>query len=139
MSHARRVRPVALVSGLKDPAHIVVWAGPVLAFNGLHLIISIFAGIIVAWLATWSESGPQLWYVGISLVIYGFVHLLGVMVWLEDSLRAALPVRSVFRCHCPRTRGYGALPGPSPAAASPNHARALRHGVAVGPGAELRR
>lgn len=82
--------------GLRDPAEATVWAGPVLAFNGLHLIVFLIVGMITAWIATQSEHGAQFWYIGLSLFIYGIIHVLALALWLAEPLRGALPVWSAL-------------------------------------------
>ena len=82
--------------GLRDPGEATVWAGPVLAFNGLHLIVFLIVGMITAWIATQSERGAHFWYIGVSLFIYGMIHVLGLVLWLAAPLRVEMPVWSAL-------------------------------------------
>jgi hypothetical protein len=45
----------ALFHGLSDPARLVIEPGPVLAMNGLHLVLSLAVGTVVAWLLSETE------------------------------------------------------------------------------------
>lgn len=78
--------------GLRDPSDLVLRAAPVLAFNGLHLLAFLTIGMIASWLAALSERGAQFWYIGLSLFLYGILHVLGLVLWLAEPLRAALPI-----------------------------------------------
>jgi hypothetical protein len=80
----------ALFYGLGDPAQTVVWPGPVLAFNGVHLVLFLALGLIAGWLAEISERGPQLWYVGLVLFILVLFHIQGLVLVLTDRVRTAL-------------------------------------------------
>lgn len=51
-----------LFYGLEDPADLVVWAGPVPAYNGIHMLTFLAVGPVAAWLASGAERGPQFWY-----------------------------------------------------------------------------
>lgn len=82
--------------GLEDPSEVTVWAGPVLAFNGLHLIVFLIVGMVAAWIATQSERGAHFWYIGMSLFIYGMIHVLGLVLWLAAPLRVEMPVWSAL-------------------------------------------
>ena len=82
--------------GLEEPGAVVVWAGPVLAFNGLHLVVFLGIGMIAAWLATVSEHGANVWYVGLSLLTYGLIHVLGMVLWVAEPLRGELPTWSAL-------------------------------------------
>lgn len=82
--------------GLRRADDVVVWAGPVLAFNGLHLVVFLGVGMLAAWLATQSERGAQFWYIGLSLFIYGAIHVLGLVLWVAAPLREQLPVWSAL-------------------------------------------
>lgn len=77
----------AVFYGIRDLASVVVWPGPVLAYNGLHMIVFLALGMLASGLAQFAERGPHLWYVGI--VFYAFVafHLMGAVFLLPAALR----------------------------------------------------
>jgi hypothetical protein len=83
-----------LFYGLRQGAEVVVWAGPVLAFNGVHLVIFLGVGLLAAWIATESERGAHYWYIGLSLLVYGSIHVIGLVLWIADPLRDRLPIWS---------------------------------------------
>ncbi|MFW6078703.1 MAG: hypothetical protein ACODAE_03730 [Gemmatimonadota bacterium] len=84
-----------LFYGWTGPEDVEVWAGPVLAYNGAHLLVFLLIGMIAAWLAAESEGGPQFWYLGISFFIFGLIHIFGAILWLGGLVRAVLPALTV--------------------------------------------
>jgi hypothetical protein len=81
----------ALFYGIRDPAMVVVWPGPVLAYNGFHLVVFLVLGLIAAWLADMSERGPVFWYIGLSLFIFVILHIYGILLMLPESFRTFIP------------------------------------------------
>jgi hypothetical protein len=88
--------PAALGSALffdvAGPADVVVAAGPVFAYNGTHLVISLLIGMGAAWMIAEAESHHELWYVVFFVFLGGFlafvfffgtltVEIKGVMSW----------------------------------------------------------
>src|SRR5512138_2614273 len=53
----------ALFYGVRDPDLARIWPGPVLAFNGCHLLLFLGLGMLASWLAQLAERGPSLWFV----------------------------------------------------------------------------
>jgi hypothetical protein len=51
-----------LIGGFGDPTPGIVAAGPVLAFNGAHLLTFLVIGTVVAWLVLEVELHPVIWY-----------------------------------------------------------------------------
>jgi hypothetical protein len=71
-----------LFYGLQDPANLVIEPGPVLAYNGVHLILSIVAGTIASWLLFETERHHFLWYFVFFIFLAGFMYssvLIGVV------------------------------------------------------------
>ena len=85
----------ALFYGLRDPAQLVVWAGPVIAYNAAHLIVFLIFGMVAASLAYVSERGPQMWYLGLCLFLLFTFHLLAAMLAFTERVRAAMPMWTV--------------------------------------------
>ena len=88
--HTAALLGSALFYGLRDPAQLLIGPGPVLSYNGLHLIIFLFLGTIAAWLAYMAERGPELWYVGAVIFIFMAFHMYGFFLMLTEPVRAAL-------------------------------------------------
>lgn len=89
--HAAALLGSALFYGIQDPAVVVVWPGPVLAYNGVHLIMFLLLGLVAAWLADMSERGPEFWYIGLSLFILVILHVFGILLMLPEPFREFIP------------------------------------------------
>lgn len=85
----------ALFYGRQDPAGFTVAPGPVLAFNGVHLLFFIAVGMLVAVLAYEAERGPQFWYVATIVFAFVFIHVVGGFVWMTAPMRSAVPIWSI--------------------------------------------
>jgi hypothetical protein len=73
-----------------------VEAGAVLAFNGVHMLLSLGVGLVVAWLLYEAERHYQLWYVVTLLLIGGFIIALLAMGVLGSELARAVSWSSVL-------------------------------------------
>ncbi len=65
-----------LFYGLDDPAKLVIEPGPVLAYNGIHLVLSLVAGIVAAWLLFETERHHFIWYFVMFVFLAGFLYSL---------------------------------------------------------------
>lgn len=81
-----------LFYGWTEPADVVIWAGPIFAYNGAHAVVFVILGVIAAWLASNAERGPQLWYLGLSVFIFVIVHIVGALTWMGALVRTVLPL-----------------------------------------------
>jgi hypothetical protein len=86
----------ALFYGVRDPAAVVVWPGPVFAYNGVHLLMFLALGLVASWLAFLSERGPQFWYIGAILFLFVVFHLYGFVLLVTGGIQAVLPTWTVF-------------------------------------------
>jgi hypothetical protein len=86
----------AVFYGLTDPSRLTIWPGPVLAYNGFHLLVFLGIGVVAAWLAYLSERGPHFWYIGVILMLFVAFHLLGVLLFVGERMRAALSAWEVL-------------------------------------------
>lgn len=86
----------ALFYGAKDVSEVAVAAGPVLSYNGVHLLIFLALGVVAAWLAELSEHGPHFWYIAAILFLTFSFHVFGLLLGMTENLRSALPAWSVF-------------------------------------------
>ena len=76
----------ALFTGVREPTAVTLAAGPMLAFNGLHLAACLLFGLFGAWLGHEADRHPEFWYLalflflGATVVSYAGVLALIVMV-----------------------------------------------------------
>lgn len=81
--------------GLQDPADATVWAGPVFAYNGLHLVTFLAFGLLSSWMASVSEKGPLFWYGALVMYIFVFVHMFGAVALMTEPLRVQIPMLQI--------------------------------------------
>lgn len=67
--HTAALLGEALFWGLRDPASVVIDPGPVLAFNGVHLLAFMAFGFFAAWLVYEIERHPDFWYLAFFLFL----------------------------------------------------------------------
>lgn len=83
----------AVLGGFGPPTPGVVAAGPVLAFNGLHLLVFLILGLVVSFVVFEVELHPVLWYAGffalLVLLMVSYFVLAVVSVPLGDEPDAA--------------------------------------------------
>ncbi|MDP3937024.1 MAG: hypothetical protein Q8R92_02680 [Deltaproteobacteria bacterium] len=99
----------AFFYGLNDPADVVVWAGPVIAYNGLHLIIFLALGVLAAWLAALAERGPEFWYISILVFLFIIFHVYGALLLLTEPFRSVFPVWQSFAAGTLASVGMGSF------------------------------
>ncbi|MFW6330134.1 MAG: hypothetical protein ACOC3J_00275 [Gemmatimonadota bacterium] len=81
-----------LFYGLDDPADLTITAGPVLAYNGLHLLAFLIVGALMAWLTRLAERIPQGWYLVGTAFLLVMAHVFGLPIWFDPPVRAAIPL-----------------------------------------------
>ena len=86
----------ALFYGVRDPAAITIWPGPVFAYNGVHLLMFLVLGMIASWLAYLSERGPQFWYIGAILFLFVVFHMYGFVLLITGEVQSVVPIWTVF-------------------------------------------
>ena len=83
----------ALFYGLADPAALTIRPGPVIAYNGAHLVVFLVLGLVVGELTYLSvRLRQQAWYLVSMLVILVLGHLYVALWVLTEPVRSALPV-----------------------------------------------
>jgi hypothetical protein len=70
---------------------IHVGPGPVLAYNGVHLLALIVAGVGLAGLARLAARALQGWYLAVIAVAFALIHILALPIWFGEQVRVALP------------------------------------------------
>ncbi len=69
---------------------VAIAAGPVFAYNGVHLLVFLLTGVFMAWLAGLAERAPQGWYLMGTLFVFVVAHVLAVPAWFHAPVREAL-------------------------------------------------
>lgn len=60
------------------PGSVTVAAAPVIAFNGVHMFLSVCVGMAAAWLVYEAEEHHEFWY--ILLLLFVALYLFGVLI-----------------------------------------------------------
>jgi hypothetical protein len=83
----------ALFYGLSDPAALAIRPGPVIAYNGAHLVVFLVLGLVVGELTYASvRLRQQAWYLITMLAILVLGHLYVALWVLTEPVRSALPI-----------------------------------------------
>jgi hypothetical protein len=86
----------ALIGPVVPPGEVSVTAGPVLAYNGVHLLAFLIIGIGAAWLVIFAEEHPGLWYVVFFLFLAGFFFSVALVLLYASPVAEAMPWGSVL-------------------------------------------
>ncbi|HEY0808732.1 MAG TPA: hypothetical protein VGD49_01175 [Longimicrobiales bacterium] len=99
-SHPLFFTPALLGSYLffdvRDPANVVIWAGPVIAYNGLHLVIFLLFGLFMAALAALADHGQQMWYIAANIFLIVVMHVVGIPILFDPVVSNALSLVTVI-------------------------------------------
>lgn len=77
------------------PVGEAIEAGPVLVYNGLHLLVFLALGTAASWFLFEAERHPKIWYPGFVLLLVVFLHAIGIVLWLAAPAESAIPTWSV--------------------------------------------
>lgn len=89
--HTAGMLGTLLFYDVDDPTVLLQpWPGPVLAFNGAHLLIMLLFGTFLAWLVSLAERGPDLWYVAAIVLLFVLLNAFGLPLWLPDAVVGGL-------------------------------------------------
>ena len=90
LGHSLFHTPATFGRGLISSESEQVSAAPVLAYNGLHLLVFLAVGLLVSWLAYEVEMHPMIWYVAffacISLFFLSVLFITAVTQPMSDVL-----------------------------------------------------
>lgn len=81
----------SLFYGLQDPSLLTIAPGPVLAYNGVHLLLSLLIGTIGAWLIFEIERHHFLWYFVGFIFLAGFIYGLVAIGIVSAEIAQVLP------------------------------------------------
>jgi len=89
--HTAGILGSLLFYDVRDPTTALnPWPGPVLAFNGAHLLAMLLFGTFLAWLVSLAEGGPEVWYLSLVALLFVLVHALGLPLLLPDTATRAV-------------------------------------------------
>jgi len=77
--HTAALLGSALFYGAREAGDLVTGPGPVIAYNGVHILISLLIGLGAAWLVFQAEKNRPLWYVVFFIFLAGFICSVAVM------------------------------------------------------------
>lgn len=69
--------------------------GAILAYNGVHLFVSLLIGLVVAGLVAWAERHPSQAGAVLAIIVLGFVATILAVGGLTGSMRPMLPWWSI--------------------------------------------
>ena len=69
----------ALFFGVRAPDQVVTGPAPIIAYNGIHILVSLVIGLAAAWLVFQAEKNRPLWYVVFFVFLAGFIYGIAVM------------------------------------------------------------
>jgi hypothetical protein len=82
----------ALFYGLTDLASLRIWVGPVLAYNGFHLLVFLVLGIVSTFVTLWVERKPVFFYLALNgFLIVGFLVFGGFLMFTQTIREAISP------------------------------------------------
>lgn len=76
----------ALFFGVREAASVLQGPAPIIAYNGVHMVVSVLIGLGAAWLVFQTEKNQPLWYVVFFIFLMGFIYSVVVMGVLASEL-----------------------------------------------------
>jgi hypothetical protein len=69
----------ALFYHLRDPAQVVIAAGPVLSYNMVHMVAFLTLGLFASWMVGLAERFPAAQYFVLVLLVFVAFHVFGAL------------------------------------------------------------
>jgi hypothetical protein len=88
--HTATLLGSALFFGAREAGGAVAGPGPIIAYNGLHILVSLVIGLGAAWLIFQAERNRPLWYVVLVIFLAGFIYSVALVGVLAVELVALL-------------------------------------------------
>jgi hypothetical protein len=76
----------ALFFGARTAADAVAGPAPIIAYNGIHILVSLLIGLGAAWLIFQTEKNRPLWFIVFFVFLAGFIYSVVVMGVLAAEL-----------------------------------------------------
>jgi hypothetical protein len=126
----------AFFFGLRDAAAVQVGPAPVIAYNGVHLVVFLAIGFLIAWGANQLERHPDLSYFSFVLAFAAFLSSYVLVLILGGAVAQALPWPLVAGGNAAAGAAMGAYlwwshPGLRAGLGSEGEARAGGHNASV--------
>jgi hypothetical protein len=77
--HTAALLGSALFFGARGAGVVVAGPAPIIAYNGVHILVSLAIGLGAAWLIFQTEKNRPLWFVVFFVFLAGFVYSVAVM------------------------------------------------------------
>lgn len=77
--HTAAIMGSALFFGSREVGGVVSGPGPIIAYNGLHMMVSLAIGLGAGWLVFQAEKNRPLWYVIFFIFLAGFIFSVSMM------------------------------------------------------------
>lgn len=77
--HTAALLGSALFFGLREASQLTGDPAPIIAYNGVHILVSLLIGLGAAWLVFQAEKNRPLWYAVFFIFLAGFIYSVAVM------------------------------------------------------------
>ena len=84
--HTASLLGSALFFGARSTAEITPGPAPIIAYNGIHILVSLVIGLGAAWLIFQTEKNRPLWFVVFFIFLAGFIYSVVVVGVLAAEL-----------------------------------------------------
>ncbi|MGD2121808.1 MAG: hypothetical protein PVJ76_08685 [Gemmatimonadota bacterium] len=88
--HTAALLGSALFFGARSAAEVVTGPAPIIAYNGVHILVSLMIGMGAAWLIFQTEKNHPLWFIVFFIFLAGFIYSVVVMGILVAEAAALL-------------------------------------------------
>ncbi len=85
-----------LFYGISDPNAVLLEPGPILAYNGVHLVMLVVIGLVAAWLAFLTQRHHSVWYFIFFLFLGGFIFSVMLIGVVGSEIMQVIPWWSVI-------------------------------------------
>lgn len=80
-----------LFFGASDAASVAIGAGPVIAANGLHIVLAMTIGLLAAIIVEETERHPRLFYISFLAVVLFLLASSAILIGIPSALAGAAP------------------------------------------------
>jgi len=77
--HTAALMGSALFFGAREVGEVAPGPAPIVAYNGVHILVSLLIGLGAGWLVFQAEKNRPLWYVIFFIFLAGFIYSVSIM------------------------------------------------------------